>query len=242
MTDREVLEMFLSCSLDAADDVFEKFLTIKNAKLYGIYGSKDCVYIPGSRSDRVLLVAHADTVFDHYGEHKFSLDEEGKYHSNGKTYGLGADDRAGCAILWLLQNLGHSLFVTNFEEIGSIGANNVRAHNRDLFRELNEHQYMLEFDRRHAHDYKVYHIPVTKEFKSFIEKETGFTEADKNSSTDITVLCDKICGANLSVGYYYEHKIQEYLVYNEWQNTLNIARKMLEPIQRKFPLNKMNKI
>ena len=59
MTDREVLEMFLSCSLDSPREVFDKFLTLKNAKLYG---ENDCVYVPGSRSDRVLLVAHADTV------------------------------------------------------------------------------------------------------------------------------------------------------------------------------------
>ena len=241
MTDREVLEMFLNCSLDSENEVFEKFFSLKNARLYGNNGNNDCVYVPGSKSDRVLLVAHADTVCDYYGEHEFFLDEKGVYRSKGKDYGLGADDRAGCAILWLLKDSGHSLLITNKEEKGSIGASNVKAHNRDLFRELNEHQYIIEFDRRNGRDYKVYNLPVTDEFKRFIEKQTGFVEADTNSSTDITVLCDKICGANLSVGYYDEHKVKECLVYDEWQNTLNIARKMLEPAQKKFLLEGKNK-
>jgi len=238
MSDREVLEMFLSCSLDSPKEVFDKFLTLKNARLYG---ENDCVYVPGSRSDRVLLVAHADTVFaEHYGEHKFTLDRDGIYHSWEDMAGIGADDRAGCAILWLLKDSGHSLLITNNEEIGSIGVRNIKAHNRDLYNEFNEHQYILEFDRRNARDYKVYDISVTNEFKRFIEKETGFTEADRASSTDITVLCDKICGANLSVGYYYEHRIRECLVYKEWENTLNIARKMLEPTQKKFRVRQVD--
>ena len=96
---------------------------------------------------------------------------------------------------------------------------------------------MIEFDRRHAHDYKVYNIPVTEEFKHFIEINTGYTEANRHSSTDIKILCEKICGVNLSVGYYYEHTEFEHLEFHEWENTLNITRKMLEPEQHKFFLN-----
>jgi hypothetical protein len=35
---------------------------------------------------------------------------------------LGADDRAGLAILWLLRDLGHSLMVTDLEEHGRMGS------------------------------------------------------------------------------------------------------------------------
>lgn len=234
MTDREVLESFLRCSLGSPDEVFEKFLTLENAK---IYGQKDCVYVPGTRKDRVLLVAHADTVFtEHHGKHKFILDASGVYRSQDESVGLGADDRAGCAILWLLKDSGHSLLITNDEEKGSLGADSIKSSYKALFDEFNEHQYMLEFDRRNSRDYKVYNIHVTKEFKIFIESETGYIEADNRSSTDITVLCEKICGANLSVGYYSEHKHDEHLVLNEWQNTLNTARKLLEGEQKKFPV------
>ena len=240
MTERETLEMFLKCGLSSTDEIFEKFLTLENAKSYETNGSIDCVYVPGTRSDRVLLVAHADTVFTIYPDnekrHEFVIDEGDIYRSLEDDAGLGADDRAGCAILWLLKDLGHSLLVTNNEEIGSVGAQNIRDYHKELFEELNNHQYMIEFDRRNSCDYKVYDIPVTEDFKRFIEINTGYTEADKHSSTDITILCDKICGVNLSVGYYYEHTVFERLKFHEWGNTLNIAKNMLEPEQRKFLL------
>ena len=236
MTDREVLETFLNFELGSPDEVFDKFLTLENAKLYEHVGDRDCVYVPGTRSDRVLLVAHADTVFAGYrGPHKVILDGD-IYRSGDENYGIGADDRAGCAILWLLRDSGHSLLITNDEEIGSLGAHDIRDFHKELFREINEHQYIIEFDRRNGRDYKCYNIPVTDEFKRFIEENTGYEDAGTKSSTDIRVLCGKICGVNLSVGYYYEHHIEEYLVFSEWENTLNLARKLLAGEQRKFPL------
>lgn len=235
MTDREVLEMFLNCELGYPDEVFDKFVKLEGAKYYAHYDTPDAVYVPGKREDRVLLVAHADTVFGVPGKHKVILDGD-TYRSGSMDYGLGADDRAGCAILWQLKDSGHSLLVTNDEEIGSLGAANIRDIHKELFDELNDHQYILEFDRRHAKDYKVYNIPVTDEFKRFIEDSTGYTEADRRSSTDITRLCGKICGANLSVGYYREHHEDEYLVFTEWLNTLNVAREMLAGEQKRFPL------
>ena len=91
--------------------------------------------------------------------------------------------------------------VTNNEEIGSVGAKNIRDYHKELFKELNNHQYMIEFDRRNSCDYTVYDIPVTEDFKRFIETNTGYKEAEMYSSTDIKILCEKICGVNLSVGF-----------------------------------------
>ena len=85
-------------------------------------------------------------------------------------------------------------------------------------------------------DYKFYDIPVTDEFRNFIEENTGYKDAGTSSSTDIRYLCARICGVNLSVGYNYEHHVEEYLVFSEWENTLNLARKLLAGEQRKFPL------
>ena len=140
MTERESLEIFLKCGFSSPDEVFEKFLTLENAKSYETNGTIDCVYIPGARSDRVLLIAHADTVFTVYPDnekpHKFLIDEDDIYSSLEDDAGIGADDRAGCAILWLLKDLGHSLLVTNNEEIGSVGAKNIRDYHKELFKEL----------------------------------------------------------------------------------------------------------
>ncbi|MBQ7216823.1 MAG: hypothetical protein IJS39_12670 [Synergistaceae bacterium] len=233
--DQKILEEFLSLGMSRPDEVFEKFMTLPNAQRHEYLGYTYCIYVPGKRPDRVLLTAHADTVFCLKGRHRMKC-EVGKYTSLEPDDGIGADDRAGCAILWQLRDSGHSLLITNDEEIGCKGALMIFDRNQKLFDELNSHSYILEFDRRHAKDYKVYDLPVTEEFKRFIEENTGFTEADKRSSTDIRHLCEKVCGANLSVGYYYEHTPKEYLVYDEWLNTLNTARTFLAKSQPDFPM------
>ena len=243
MNEKNILEKFLSTDLASTRQVFAPFRKIENA-VYFPKTNKDSeiecgnfIYIPGRRNDRVLLVAHADTVFFKNGKHQIIL-ENGIYRSGeqDEMTGIGADDRAGCAILYLLKDSGHSLLVLNGEELGSVAACTIQAKHKELYDELNNHQYMIEFDRRNASDYKVYNLPVSQEFKNFIEEKTGYKEADKSSSTDITILCSKICGVNLSIGYYDEHSPDEILVYKEWKHTLDIVRKMLEEPQKKFPL------
>ena len=184
-----------------------------------------------------MLVAHADTVFTHFhGSHEVVF-ENGIYKSGEPSVGIGADDRAGCAILYLLKDMGHSLLITNGEEIGCLGSQTIRQSHKELYDELNEHQYIVQFDRRGSHDYKVYDIPVSKEFEDFIKKNTGYAEPDKKSNTDITNLCDTICGVNLSIGYYHEHTVKDILIYDEWKHTLDVAQQMLEGVQEKFPLS-----
>ena len=238
MNDKNILEKFLSIELTSPQKVFTEFRNIDNAIYFPtIKGYDDCIYIPGNRNDRVVLVAHADTVFFKKGKHRIIL-ENGTYKSDEQDdeTGIGADDRAGVAILYLLKDSGHSLLITNGEERGCLGAHAIREHHTKLFDELNNHQYFIEFDRCHSHDFKTYTIPVTEDFKRFIEQKTSFKEAEPYSSTDITILCGKICGVNLSIGYDYEHTPDEILVYKDWKRTLDIVRKMLEEPQKKFPL------
>ena len=88
---------------------------------------------------RVLLTAHADTVFD-YPEAVSRISFDGQRFFTTNTYaGIGADDRAGCAIVWLLKDSGHSLLITNGEEYGCRSACRIREEFPDLFAELNEH-------------------------------------------------------------------------------------------------------
>ncbi len=234
-----VLEHFLKMPLNNAESVLDEFRKLDGAKYYPPSSPIDkdsFVYIPGTRKDRVLLVAHADTFFDYPEALGSVVIEEGTYFSGSKGLGIGADDRAGCAILWLLRDMGHSLLVTNGEEYGSLAAMRIAARLPKLYDELNGHCYMIEFDRRHADDYKTYNIPVSDDFRRFIEDSTGYHDAGKASSTDIVHLCNEICGVNLSVGYYYEHTPDECLVPGEWINTLSIARKMLALPQKRFPV------
>ena len=244
MNEQKVLEKFLCKPLSSSLEVFEEFLSLNdyNVKYSINQGKKSFVYIPGKRKDRVLLVAHADTVWDkEYGEAICNQElkfENGFYRGKIEDCGIGADDRAGCAMLYLLKDSGHSLLITDGEETGQIGANYIKNNFPVFYEELNNHSYMVQLDRRNANDYKTYNLKVSQEFCDFIEENTGYVDAGKNSSTDIIVLCEKICGVNLSVGYYNEHTEDECLNYSEWLNTLEIVKKMISGEQKKFLLEK----
>jgi hypothetical protein len=62
MNDIKVLLEFLNMPLDGTGEIFAKFQELEGAVRRG-EGAEQFLYRPGSRKDRVLLVAHADTVF-----------------------------------------------------------------------------------------------------------------------------------------------------------------------------------
>ena len=238
---KDVLEEFLSFPLEDSKEILEKFASLPDAIYCNDGEKRNFVYVPGTRKDKVLLIAHSDTVWDklyfNYGKIGQTLKfENGIYSGVKEDFGIGADDRSGCAILWLLKDSGHSLLITDGEESGRIGAFQIKEKYPEIFEELNQHSYMIQFDRRNATDYKCYRIPVTDEFKAFIEKETNYVDAGVSAFTDIVTLCDKICGVNFSVGYYNEHSEYEKLVFDEWYNTLEVAYNMLNKEQKRFLL------
>jgi hypothetical protein len=177
-------------------------------------------------------VAHADTFWDReYGydpgpTQKIKI-EDGNIRAVNEEFGLGADDRAGCAVLWLLKDLGHSLLVTNGEEHDQKGASWLKSDNKDIFDEINhDHQFVIQFDRRNGRDFKCYDVG-TDEFRAYFATKTGYTEPDRGSWTDIRILCQEIAGVNLSIGYQNEHHENEYLKVSEWQHTLGVVQKCL---------------
>ena len=232
----EVLMRFLSYPLAEPTGVMAEFAALPRAVSDLAVPGERYVYVPGTRSDRVLLVAHADTVWDGEAVEQRVYRDGGTVRGENAACGIGADDRAGCAILWLLRESGHSLLVLDGEEYGSLAARHLREAHAALFDELNGHAYMVEVDRRETENYKVYHLPVPQGFHEFIVEKTGYREADRRSSTDITVLCRDIAGVNLSIGYYREHSEEEHLVLDEWYRTLTLLRAMLAPPQRRFLL------
>lgn len=237
---RKVLEEFLSFPVCSAAPVLRKFAELDGAVSCIRDGKENFVYVPGTREDRIVLAAHADAYWDTlYAwdtvQHSVKKTREG-YVSGVPDRGFGADDRAGCAMLWLLRNSGHSLLVLDGEEHGQRGAHAIRESCPALFSEINSHNYIIQLDRRGSSDYKFYYLPVTDEFRDFVRNSTGYSDAGMNSRTDIVVLCDKICGVNLSVGYYNEHKPEEKLVFDEWFNTLKIVEKMIKGPQKRFEL------
>ncbi len=241
-TDTHALYKFLSMPLSSSDEVFDTFAALDGAILKIGEGKQRFLYVPGKRKDRCLLLAHADTFFDRdyiNKEVKNSLKlENGVYSSTSPECGIGADDRAGCAMLWLLRDSGHSLLILDGEEHGQVGSHYLKEHEPELFEEINSHTFMLQLDRRYQHDYRFYDLPVSDAFREYVITETGYTDSDGPGRTDIGTLAEKICAVNLSVGYYDEHTPNERLVVSEWENTLKIVRTMLAKPLMQYKMKK----
>lgn len=231
MTDLHVLGEFLGYPLSSGNPILQRFAALAGADYRRGQGQEQFVYVRGGRQSKVLLVAHVDTFWDEPQREEDPLFpqllQDGQLiRSGSESFGIGADDRAGCAILWLLRDLGHSLLLTDGEEGGRIGSCWLMEDpsNQDLREEVQrDHQFVVQFDRRNGRDYKCYRVG-TDLFKDYVEDKTGYSEPNRSSFTDIVTLCRDICGVNLSVGYQNEHSPQETLDTDDWLHTLNLAR------------------
>lgn len=240
----ELLNRFLSMSVSSAEQVFAPFEELPGS-ISG-KGESDLeryVYVPGSRQDRILLVAHADTVWDtSYGnapspETSLAL-KDGIFYSTDPKRGIGADDRAGCAMLFALRDSGHSLLVLGGEEHGKKGARYLRKHNPELFKELNRHRFMIEFDWCGTNGCLFNQVDNTDSFKRYIEQVLGFEDSKKSGGCDLQVLCKKVCGVNVGVGNHAVHSPKETLVLAEWENTYHAVSKFLKKEHPRFPIHK----
>ncbi len=229
MNSISLLKNFLEYPLYTSKPIFDKFKSLDNA-IYreGKNKYEKFCYIEGKRKDKVVLVAHVDTVFKTTLEHHVKQFDDYfiSETKSGERCGLGADDRAGVAILWHLRNSGHSLLITDGEEISGIGSEFLMFENQYIADKINQHQFMIQFDRRGATDFKTYNVG-TVEFINFIKKEIGYNHLPNSSYTDICTLCKDICGVNFSVGYYNEHTKQEEINIKEWENTLKVVSKLI---------------
>lgn len=241
-----LVSKFLNVSTVDSKTVFEFFNTIHTSVYKS--GNKDFqqfIFVPGDRQDRVLLVAHADTVWDaKYGNGSDSklIFENGIYSSGNPNCGIGADDRAGCAMLWALKDSGHSLLILDGEEHGKIGAKYLKKQFPELFKEINRHQFMIEFDWRGTGGCLYNQVDYSNKFLRYITDNLGFVKENKKGGCDLQVLCRDICGVNVGVGYYNQHKSNEILVLEDWMNTYNAVSAFLEQPQPRFPISKIRRI
>ena len=239
---REVLEFFLNKSVTSSKGVMMEFAKLKGAIVHLPRKRGGFVYVPGTREDRVLLVARADTVWDSsYNMYMFPRQKiefkDGFYFSPSRETGIGANNRAGCALLYLLRDTGHSLLVLDRQEYGfSLAVYELRVRYNELFREMNRHRYMMEFDCEGSDRLKYYDMPAPEEFRKFIEEGLGYHEVlcDKKFTTDICELSESICGVNISAGYYNQSTAREKLSYSQWLNTYTKVKDLLSGEQPHF--------
>ncbi len=232
---RQLVEQFLKCS---ETDIFERFNDWAKGNVK-VFGTNDfaSMLIPGTRDDRTLLVAHVDTVWNDSHEIKpgynsgllFSENRErGVNKKTGKPYhggiGIGADDRAGIALLWALKDLGHSILLTGCEEMGCVGSMQIMSNPEDAAL-IHQHNFAVQFDR-HGRDDLVFYNVGTPKFEKYVQRQTDFTWSS-GTFTDICILCEQIAGVNMSVGYKNEHTPHEILNLRWWERTYNSSHKWL---------------
>lgn len=236
----KVLLNFLSFPLYDSGTVISHFRTLPNAEYYaGTSPMNRFVYIPGSRKDRVLLTAHADTVWDEYYT-KTRIETTPLYDEISNTIkgtnpevGLGADDRAGCALLSLLKDSGHSILIFDGEEHGHFGAAQLCKNSR-LLREVNRHRYMISLDYPQM-DLCHYHgISNNNKFCRYIETQFSSKEVKTKSGTDVSHIAKGACGVNLSIGYYRQHHASEFLSFSAWYNCYIRLCTVLSHVQPRF--------
>lgn len=165
----------------------------------------------------VLLVAHMDTVHKQTCK-TINLAENGRMSS---PQGIGGDDRCGVYIIGqILRSLRCSVLLCEDEEKGGIGANKFAK--TDYIHDLGVN-YMIEFDRRGKND-AVFYSCDNKQFTDFVVYGTGYKEA-RGTYSDISTLmpASKLCGVNLSSGYYNEHTTDEHVMFYEMTDTISTA-------------------
>lgn len=176
----------------------------------------------------VLLVAHMDVI--HEKQCVEIKDENGKLSS---PQGIGGDDRCGVyMIMNIVKELRCPVLLTEDEEKGGVGA---RKFSTSKYIGSIDVNYMLEFDRRGSND-AVYYSCDNKEFKQFVEENSGMKEA-YGSYTDISTLMPitGIAGVNFSCGYYNPHQTNEYVMFDEMLDVIEAAKILIkEPCENPF--------
>jgi len=177
-------------------------------------------FIYGEGDIPVVLCAHVDTV--HSKEpYQIALDEESGIMWSPQ--GIGADDRAGVALILEILERGyrpHIAFLDE-EESGGGGA-------RELIKEVSPTGllFALEFDRKNGTEFVTYDCD-NKDFNRYIE---SFGLQHKwGSFSDISLICPAwgVAGANLSVGFHDAHSKTEYLDIKEWTGAVNKTEKII---------------
>ena len=198
----------------------------------GLEVSREKDYIFGQGEIPILLVAHADTVFNHHDRGKrFPIFHDQKEQLIWSPEGLGADDRAGCLMVEMVLRSGLQphILITDGEERGGIGASAFISDGGDDALKGLDIKFMLEVDRKGKDEVVYYGCEgKNKKWSDWVE---GFGFKHRYGTfSDISSIMGAIgiCGANLSAGYFDNHTINERLYYGELDKTIEKVIEMIK--------------
>jgi hypothetical protein len=233
-----VLHQFLEFDLNSSDQLFDKFRTLDHT-IYRHNTGEDqerFLFREGTRERKILLIAHADTIWDKcfgYGPVDQRIEEEyGCYMGNNSEYGIAADSRAACAMLWLLKDMGHSILLLDGSECEMVGSNWLMNNHQDVVLEINKHQFIIELNSSGDLFFECSENS-TKDFIRYIVQKSEFEYIGDDTMTDLSVLCKDLPGVNFSIGYHFEHQEKEYINIQQWSNTLQMLKRLLG--EKEFP-------
>ena len=222
--DRELLEFLMSLNQKTTHLICRSELE----KFYSDIIETDN-YIIAMGNIPVVLLAHMDTVRETDGEYMMLYDSELNIATS--VYGLGFDDKAGIAAIFKIIEDGYRPYVifTHDEEKGGVGAYQlVKDYPEPPFKD--KIKYMIQIDRRGKDDC-VFYDDGNKEFHNYVES-FGYYKTNYGSFSDISTIAPtwKVSAVNLSTGYYNEHTPDEFLIIDEWYQTIDEIKKMLDNI------------
>lgn len=197
--------------------------------LVEIYGRENVViekeYILAFGDIPVGLVAHMDTVHKSPVRDLYYDKEENIMWS---PQGIGADDRAGIyAIMELIaREYKPTIILTTDEEIGAIGASCVIGDYPNAPCKLN---FLIELDRRGEKD-SVFYDCDNRLFEDYINYYGFITEWGSFSDISYIAPAWGVAAVNLSIGYYNEHSLAEYLNIHHMFATIDKVGLILENV------------
>jgi len=204
-------------------DVINMMLEVVDTTKFNVYTSTKYTFITPKEIVKYvpLLSAHTDTV------HKVKPTKLTNINGTitNPNGGLGADDRAGCYIMYLLLLSGvaedYMYILTDEEEIGGVGG--YEFVNSQVFEDIvvTYASCFIGLDRKGSSDCASY--GYDNEALIDILSNVGYLST-YGSFTDVMTFSQysHIACVNLSIGYYKEHTKDECLVVDEMMNTYNV--------------------
>jgi len=192
-----------------------------------VHGKHSWLFLPDKPQNKVVLVAHIDTVHDDEHAREVVINETAR--TLWSPQGLGADDRAGVwAVLTLFNSVPEPLrpiiLLTDLEECGGHGAQEAANMYND---QLSMATFLVELDRKGDREC-VFYNTEPPEFVDYIET-FGFSR-NKGKFSDISIISPAVnrCGVNLSIGYHHAHTRNEYLDLTHMGNTISALPVLLK--------------
>ena len=216
------------CKMDK-DTLKEWLYKILEAK-YGadnVVNGDGFLFAKGNGKSPILLTAHMDTVHREVCDYIKITKEKGKTILTAPK-GIGGDDRCG---IWIILNIltrtlyRPTILFCEDEEIGGVGSS--KFVDTDYVSHLTELKYLVEVDRANDKE-AVYYNCGNLVFQRYIEETIGYKK-EYGSFTDICHLspaCDR-ASVNLSCGYYRQHTLEEYVIFEEMVATYKAVKVLL---------------